>query len=307
MEPLTTPQGMPVPVEELQAELRRICGAFDLQVKRPGGLIHGSVSARRTGSFDAAVVSLDASSVVRDARSIRQDPGEHFFLIVQESGTCRVTQGEQAALLSAGDMFLVDSARPSEFAYGAGHSCQISLHIPREEIAGRFGHGCNGGLAVCRSDPLWLAMRAVFSKMFGGSGAQTELGEALFSLLGAYLGSAHRSGSAEKEGSILSRALALIDRNRADPAFGPGELAVRLNVSERTLQRHFRTLGETPGHRLLSRRLALAHARLTAGPSGCGESVTSIALDCGFNDLSYFHREFRRKYGTTPGAVARRH
>lgn len=100
----------------------------------------------------------------------------------------------------------------------------------------------------------------------------------------------------------------MIDRFRADPTFGPRELAGRLNVSERMLQRHFRPLGETPGHRLLSRRLDLAHARLSARkreqPAEC---VTAIALDCGFNDLSYFYRAFRKKYGVAPGAVSRSH
>jgi AraC-like DNA-binding protein len=73
------------------------------------------------------------------------------------------------------------------------------------------------------------------------------------------------------------------------------------------LQRHFRPLGETPGHRLLNRRLELAHARLTARREQPSEGVTAVAFDCGFNDLSYFYREFRKKYGATPGAVARCH
>ena len=31
------------------------------------------------------------------------------------------------------------------------------------------------------------------------------------------------------------------------------------------------------------------------------ESVTQIALKCGFENLSYFNRLFRRKFGVTPG------
>lgn len=304
MEPLTTPRHRQVPVEELQADLNRVCGAFSLQTRRPGGVIHGAVSGYRTGPFDTAAVALDASAVVRDARAIRQAPGEHFFLIVQESGCCRIAQESHSTLLSAGDMVLVDAARPSEFSYGAVQSRQISLHLPKEEIAGRFGHACDGGLPISRSDPLWLAMRAVLSKMSAGSGAQTELGEAMFSLLGAYVSSLRAGGLPERGTGLLSRALQLIDRYRSDPAFGPGELAMRLNVSERTLQRHFQPLGETPGRRLLERRLELAHARLTGARRRPGETVTSIALDCGFNDLSYFHREFRRKYGATPRTAA---
>ena len=31
------------------------------------------------------------------------------------------------------------------------------------------------------------------------------------------------------------------------------------------------------------------------------ESVTQIGLKCGFENLSYFNRLFRRKFGVTPG------
>ena len=147
-------------------------------------------------------------------------------------------------------------------------------------------------------------MRAVIAKMLMEEGAQAQLGEAFLCLMGAYLHSTRIRGAANPAETLLSRALAMIDRHRADPAFGPRELASRLNVPERTLQRHFRPLGETPGHRLLNRRLELAHARLSARKGDQpAEGVTAVAFDCGFNDLSYFYREFRKKYGTTPGAV----
>jgi AraC-like DNA-binding protein len=32
-------------------------------------------------------------------------------------------------------------------------------------------------------------------------------------------------------------------------------------------------------------------------------TVGSIALEVGFNDLSYFHRTFRRRFGATPSDV----
>ena len=33
------------------------------------------------------------------------------------------------------------------------------------------------------------------------------------------------------------------------------------------------------------------------------ENVTQIALKCGFENLSYFNRLFRRKFGVTPGST----
>lgn len=308
MQSLMTPGHKPVPVEILEAEIRRVCGSFDLEPMRRTGVVNGDVTTRRVGPFDTAIVALDASEVARDTRAIRRDPGEYFFLLVQDAGQCRVGQGDQVAELSPGDMFLVDSVKPSTFLYRGERSNQVSLHIPREEMMHRFGTVCTGGLAISREDPLWLAMRAVIAKMLLEEGAQAQLGEAFLCLMGAYLHSTRVTGATAPAETLLSRALAMIDRHRADPAFGPRELAARLNVSERMLQRHFRPLGETPGHRLLNRRLALAHARLSARKGDQpAEGVTAVAFDCGFNDLSYFYREFRKKYGMTPGAVARCH
>ena len=307
MQSLMTPGHKPVQVEILEAEIRKVCGAFDLEPMRRSGVINGDVTTRRVGPFDTAIVALDASEVTRSTRSIKQDPGEYFFLLVQDAGQCRVEQGDHVAELLPGDMFLVDSVKPSTFLYRGERSNQVSLHIPREEVVHRFGNACAGGLPISREDPLWVAMRAVIAKMLLNDGAQAQLGEAFLCLMGAYLHSSRVSGAASPAETLLSRALAMIDRHRADPTFGPRELAARLNVSERMLQRHFRPLGETPGHRLLSRRLELAHARLTARREQPSEGVTAVAFDCGFNDLSYFYREFRKKYGATPGAVARCH
>ncbi len=306
MQSLLTPVHTPVPVEVLEAEIRRICGAFTLEPTLSSGIVAGDVATRRMGLFETAIVGLDASKhVERGAKAIRQDPGEHFFLLVQDTGQCSVEQNGRVADLEPGDMFLVDSVRPSRFLYRGIRSSQVSIHLPRNEMVHRFGDACTGGVSISRSDPLWLAMRAVLTKMIDSSIAQTQLGEAFLCLLGAYLQSTRGAGAAE---TLLSRALALIDRHGADPAFGPRELASRLNVSERMLQRHFQVLGETPGHRLLNRRLEIAHNRLSARiPHGTGDGIAAIAYDAGFNDLSYFYREFRKKYGVTPGAVARCH
>lgn len=296
-----------VPAEKLEAEIRRVCGAFDLAPLGETAAVQGEVTTRTIGPFDTAVVTLDTAVVARTAHSIRQDPGEYFFLLMQEEGRSHVEQGETAVDLAPGDMFLVDSVRPSTFRYGGGRSRQTSLHLPRGEIVHRFGSLCAGGLTILRDDPLWVALRAVMTKMRDTPAMQGALGEAFLSLIGACLQSAQTQAPASPGGTLLSRALVLIDRYGADPDFGPSALAARLNVSERTLQRHFQPLGETPGHRLLNRRLDLAHRRLTQGPARQSQAVTAIALDCGFNDLSYFHREFRKKFGMTPKTATQRH
>lgn len=307
MQSLMTPTHRPMAVELLQAEIRKTCGAFDLEPMTRAGVMAGDVATRRVGFFDTAIVALDARHVQRGARAIRQDPGEHLFLLIQDEGHCRVEQGERSTDLAIGDMFLVDSVKPSSFVYDGARSNQISIHMPREEMLHRFGQACTGGVAISRNDPLWLAMRAVIAKLLEEPSVAQQLSEAFLCLLGAYLRGNKKDGDVRSTETLLSRALTMIDRHCADPDFGASELARRLNVSERMLQRHFQPLGETPRHRLLNRRLDLARTRLATPRDAQPNGIATIAYDVGFNDLSYFYREFRKKYGVTPGAIARCH
>lgn len=301
MQSLKAPAHEIVPADYLQDEIRKVCGSFDLKSFDRRDRVAGGIAPGAVGGFDMIAVALAQCEVARDSHAVRQDPGEHLFLLLQEEGHCRIEQSGQTRSLQPGDLFLVDSVRPSVFTYDGAQSGQISLHLPRAEMRRRFGEVCLGGVAIDRNDPLWLAMRAVIAKMLIAPGAQASLGEAFLGILGAYFQGLQ--GTGRPASTLLSRALALIERHGADPAFGPRELASRLNVSERMLQRHFEPLGETPVHRLLSRRLELAHARLSQAEA----AIASIAYESGFNDLSYFYREFRKKYGMTPGAAQRCH
>ncbi|HRO10893.1 helix-turn-helix domain-containing protein [Amaricoccus sp.] len=306
---LTTDAPSPRPVEVLQDELRSVCGLFSIEPRpQARGIVAGNVGRRRFGGVDTAIVSLDAERVVRDARSVRAEPGEHLFLLVQEVGFSRVVQGGAAAELTPGDMYLVDSVLPSEFLY-PGSSTQVSLHFPRREMLGRFGGICTGGTMISREDPLLAAMRAVVVKMaVEQAAASVTLGEAFLGLLGAYFHcrQSQMSPRDRAASAVLSRALAMIDRRFRDPAFGPAELAERLNVSERTLQRHFQALGETASRRILAVRLKAAHAELVGARAAAGTAtVAAIAFGSGFNDLSHFYREFRATYGVPPGAAMR--
>ncbi len=52
-------------------------------------------------------------------------------------------------------------------------------------------------------------------------------------------------------------------------------------------------------------RIRIQHAAMML--SGTAQPISNIALDCGFENLSYFHRLFREQYGTTPRGYRQRH
>lgn len=76
-------------------------------------------------------------------------------------------------------------------------------------------------------------------------------------------------------------------------------VARRACLSPRQVQRLFEQTGATFSEFLLEQRLLLAHRRLSA-PGTQRDKISTIALDAGFSDLSYFNRSFRKRFGMTP-------
>src|SRR5262249_13818058 len=82
------------------------------------------------------------------------------------------------------------------------------------------------------------------------------------------------------------------------------ELAARHRVTPRYVQMLFEQEGTTFTEFVQGRRLAVAH-RMLSDPCLTGLSITSVAFDVGFGNLSYFNRLFRRRFGCTPSEMRR--
>ena len=76
-------------------------------------------------------------------------------------------------------------------------------------------------------------------------------------------------------------------------------VARRQGVTPRYVHMLFEAEGTTFSQFVLSQRLMLARRRL-ADPLRDQMTITEIAYETGFGDLSYFNRMFRRNYGATP-------
>ena len=76
-------------------------------------------------------------------------------------------------------------------------------------------------------------------------------------------------------------------------------LSRRHRLQPRYIQRLFESDGTTFSEFLLGQRLARAQ-RMLADPRKLDQNIGAIAFECGFGDLSYFNRRFRRLYGSAP-------
>jgi len=88
----------------------------------------------------------------------------------------------------------------------------------------------------------------------------------------------------------------------ASPELSVQTVALRQRVSPRYVQMLFEQEGTTFSQYVIGQRLTRAYRMLT-DPRFADRSITSVAFDAGFGDLSYFNRAFRRCYGGTPSEI----
>jgi len=80
------------------------------------------------------------------------------------------------------------------------------------------------------------------------------------------------------------------------------DIASRHRLSTRYIRKLFESEGTSLSDFMLCQRLLRAH-RMLGDRRHAGRSITAIAFEAGFNDLSYFNRAFRRRYDATPSDV----
>jgi AraC-like DNA-binding protein len=79
-------------------------------------------------------------------------------------------------------------------------------------------------------------------------------------------------------------------------------VAARHDVTPRYVQMLFETEGQSFSEFVLEHRLTRVRAMLR-DPKLSSRTISGIAYDAGFGDISYFNRVFRQRYGATPSEV----
>jgi AraC family chitin signaling transcriptional activator len=104
--------------------------------------------------------------------------------------------------------------------------------------------------------------------------------------------------SAEQEWK--NRVALLVGEQYSDAEFGTASAARLLFMSERSLQRRFKSAFDKTFKEYLNQvRLEHACERLLAG-----EKVSDVAFNSGFNDPSYFSQRFKHHFGMSPSKFA---
>lgn len=246
---------------------------------------------RHTGRTDDVVLSIGLagrSGVSQRGEAFTVHPGEAYVNLGDEPGTVTGFREERHAGLS------LVLPRRIFVATGLDPGTTLTRPVPRDNHA------------------LRMLIFYVRGLMAGSGRPDPELAVAMSShicdLAALALGATGDAAERARRGGLREARLRAV---KADIAAHIGLQRIRLDdvarrqgISPVYVRKLFAGEGTSFSAYCLARRLERAH-RMLRSPRFATMTVSDIAYEAGFNDLSHFNRTFRRCYGTTPSEVRR--
>jgi AraC-like DNA-binding protein len=262
---------------------------------------HGALTRLTAG--DLQIMSVKSTPLISRAGDSAATEETCFSIQLVHSGRGQLRHAGNETVAETGDMIVVDARRPYELAFKRPLAglvlflpwARVGHHASTlEKLAGQRMINC-GAAAVLSG-----FIRSAWDHLVEREGEEwpQSASDVIWDLLASVLQderAAEATGSRADE--LRRKATALVDHQLFDPEFRSSAIAEELGVSARYLQQIFAEAGTTPGRFLLARRLDAAASRLRHADRPC--RVTDLALECGFSDLSYFSRAFRRRFGVS--------
>lgn len=256
------------------------------------------------------IVSGAAQGVLSHrSRNMLADGNDDLFLSLNETDLFTISQRGNEVALRPGDAVLVSCAEPAAFRRTQGHATGISVprllfaHMPGsiEDQLGQLIPASNEALRLLRfyvnSIKAEDELATPELRQLVVSHVQDLLllavdgaGDAARQAIGGGLRAARLRQIKSYIGRELTRDLSIHDVARAH------------HLTERYVQRLFEEEGTTFSVHLSQQRLARAF-RMLQNPRHASRSISAIAYDCGFGDVTHFNRIFRRLYGMPPRDV----
>ncbi|MDE2261619.1 MAG: helix-turn-helix transcriptional regulator [Gammaproteobacteria bacterium] len=268
-----------------------------------------SLSAKLLASGTGWRVSdMVCTSGPRDPCYVEQHSAYSIALVTDGNFQYRTAQG--SALMTPGSLLLGNEGACFECGHehGRGDRCLAFHFSPEvlESVVAATPGTRQLALTAARLPPVpsVLAVLAGAQALRDQSGGAEEFRELALRVAGAVCtalnetpAEARRSPTPRDERRVAA-ALRRIEAQQ-EVRLSVDDLAAEAAVSPFHFLRIFeQVVGVTPGQYMLRTRLRRAAVRLRRSR----DTIAAIALDCGFEDLSTFHRQFRHTIGLTPGA-----
>jgi AraC-like DNA-binding protein len=249
----------------------------------------------------------------RNARQVAADQREDFLIGIARS-RCRfsVTQRGREVVLAQGGMIIYTNSEASE-CLADGENAWNGVSVPRMQLLERLanaedmiGRQLDASRPAIRHLGNYVDFLLASDEIVEDRQLLDKLGTIVLDLvvlaLGANGDAAEIARGRGLRAARVQEILSEIGKRFCDPGFSAHIVALKLGLSPRYVQELVQETGASFTERVLELRLQRALAMLSA-PRHDRMKVSEIALACGFNEVSYFNRRFRARFGTSPSQV----
>ncbi|HEX2593251.1 MAG TPA: AraC family transcriptional regulator [Rhizomicrobium sp.] len=277
-----------------------------------GDPFHALVYMRALPTLRFGWGTVGASHYERTRKIVAADNND-FVLMMNLQGAFSVSQPGRSVKLEPGDAFLTACSETGAFSRVSPGKI-LFLRMPHESVATVVRNAYSNVGRLIPHNTEGLRLLAGYLRLLDegdpltSAKAQSIVTGHVRDLLALTLGSLGDALEASEErGGVKAARLAAIkahiDGQSADHDLTAGSVAAFFRISERHLQRLFKEEGATFSNFVLAKRLSNAYEAIVRGRDDDARNISQIAYDCGFGDISYFNRCFRRRYGSSPARL----
>jgi AraC-like DNA-binding protein len=261
----------------------------------------------------AALASVTASPirVSRTPRLIAEDAVDMVFLVTADAPLHIVQRGREQMLQAGDAIFVRGNERSTIQCRSTTRFTNISVPINdlmpllagHDDLSMTVVNRQNDGFDLLMNYASLLQARQKPLPDELGRIAAAHIRDLMAATIGTDPDCNPRVG--ERGGVRVARLRAIkadVARYLCEPTLSIDKIAARHGISPRYVRKLFREDQTTFSEFTLALRLERSR-QLLRSPTHATSTVTSIAHTVGFNDLSYFNRTFRRRYGITPSEL----
>lgn len=277
---------------------------FECDIVFPGEFSAGSLKGASAAGIRVATIDSDPMVVRRENRHIANNAKDVYAVLFPARTEITSSQRGRSVTVKDGDFVFANIGEAVAYEQYSPGSLHL-FHAPGAMVRDRIpdiDDGVARSFAHVGTHPIFLESARAFCAHSASLGPLeiARITANLIDLLALVLLGADISCS---ETSVISahrrRALRLIEKHYADPAFDVERLVAMMGFSDRYMQRIFAASGETGSDVIRNRRIQEAQ-RLLRGRRASGMMVSQIGYAVGFNDPAHFSRVFRNQTGCAP-------
>jgi AraC-like DNA-binding protein len=281
---------------------RKVQLNFELREDRPLDAVmtvQGFPGVRRATMSSGVDVRLERP------RTMLSDGEDDVCLIVNRGKALSIRQRRRQSVAGVGDGVLLVYREPAVLDFQAMEYTAIRVPFAALAPFTRDIGAAAAGRAAGHTPALRL-LQAYLDNLPPPS-ADPQLNRLVanhvYDLMALVIGATRDGAEQARQRGVRAARLQVIRQDLLrDPDLTIRDVAIRQGVSPRYVQMLFEEAGTTFTDAVLELRLGAA-LRMLSSPRFSDWSVTSIAFEAGFGDLSYFNRRFKQKFARTPSDI----